>query len=444
MDKIIPFDKDAESAVLGAVIVNPARYKIIADMSSDDFYDKRSKLAFELLPKYVDNNKHDIIVLKEIAEKRGVKDIVEFMKYIFSLMDTVPCTDAESVKHYAEIIKEKSNRRQKITQFEKSLKELYNPAIETSKIDDDICNMMFRAEKQVDELVTFGQAFDEFFADLEQRRKSGKIIPGLSTGFEKLDIMTGGLENGRLYVFGGRPAMGKTALALNILSNIVLSGKRVALFSLEMGRKEIAKRIVSSVGQIKAAKLKAAKVDENEYPKLGEAADKLADRLIVNDNSVQTASGILSNCLRYNANNRNSDNKIDAVVIDYLQLLSNDNKRLDRRIAIGESSRICKMMAKQLDCPVILLSQLSRANEARQEKMPILSDLRESGDIEQDADVVAFVHRPEYYKLTSENHGLAQINIAKNRDGEVGTIDLKWDKTTTTFSNIGGGYDFET
>lgn len=435
--RVLPVDIDAEQAVCGALLCAPNRFDAAGGLKPSDFYDKRNRLFFELMPEFVTCKTPDYIAMKRLAEKRGVKDIQGFGAYLFELINMVPSTDENSVRHYANIVKEKSLRRTRISQLEGALSSIYDLSVSVDKTDDKICNMILSVESdESGSLVPFGAAFDSFFDDIEARRKSGNKLAGISSGFSVFDTLTGGFEPGRLYVIGGRPAMGKTAFMLNIITNMVLSGKTAALFSLEMGQKEIAKRVVSSISGIKAHKLKTAAVTNDELPPLGEAADRIADRLLISDKPAQTAEEILSQCIRYNTRGRNSGRKIDIVAIDYLQLMGNANKRLDRRLAIGESSRMCKLMAKELNCPVILLSQLSRANEARQEKIPMLSDLRESGDIEQDADVVAFVHRPEYYNATVDNRGIAQIKLDKNRDGEIGTFELKWDKTTTTFSGI--------
>lgn len=441
----IPFDLEAEQAVIGAVIYDPALYSIVSELSENDFYDSRNRLVFRILPEYAESDNQDYVKLKNIFERTGVNDSRNAMSYIFALMDMVPSTDKHAVKTYMKIVKEKSERRRRIGLLQKATKDLYEPDKKVSDIDNGLINSIFGSEtSNQSEMVTFDEAFSNFLDDIEKRKMNKQPLAGWSTGFKKFDMMTGGLEKQKLYVIGGRPAMGKTALALNIASNLALMGKTAAVFSLEMNQKEIAKRIISTVSGVKSNKLKYANINDNEYQMMGEAFSKIADRLIINDNAVQTANGITSSCIRWNTEHRANNRRIDVVVIDYLQLLSNENKRLDRRIAIGESSRMCKIMAKKLDCPVILLSQLSRANESRKEKMPMLSDLRESGDIEQDADVVAFVHREEYYNPTTENEGLAQINIAKNRDGEVGTFELKWDKQTTTFGERYGGYNFET
>lgn len=437
--KELPVAPEAEQAVCGAVICAADKFGAVDYLSSADFYDKRNAFIFSLLSDYAASPKPDYITLKQLGEKRGVESafdsVVEFTTYIFSLIDLVPSTDEGSIKHYADIVKEKSKRRGMISKLSSAIGELYNPTKEISKIEQDVCASVFKTD-ETDSETSFSQAFERFVQGIKERRQRGDKLPGLSTGFDELDRLTGGLESGKLYVIGGRPSMGKTALGINIAANIALSGKRVAFFSLEMSKDEIIKRIMSGMTGIAAGRIKRANVSDPELEDMRSAAKRLNENFIIDDKSIQTAQGIMNKLYYHNAKNKGSE--IDAVVIDYLGLLSNDNKRLDRRLAIGESSRMCKMIARELKCPVILLSQLSRANESRNDKMPILSDLRESGDIEQDADVVAFVHRPEYYKRTAENQGLAQINIAKNRDGEVGVIELRWNGKNTTFSNLGG------
>lgn len=445
MEKTIPHDVAAENAILGAVMIDPSLYSLVSSLSPDDFYNEYNRFIFSVLPEYASSDDTGYVSLKNILEKKGFKDMQAIINHVFKIMDMVPSTDEQSVKTYMQYVKEKSYRRQRIKTLERSIQNLYNPTVEINKIDDDICNMIFNSEKQnMDNMISFEDAFNEFYDDLEKRKDKKERLAGISSGFKNWDIMCGGLEKQKLYVIGGRPAMGKTAFALSMAINIARFGKRVAFFSLEMGRKEIAKRITANVGKISSYVLKTANVQDEDYPKLGETLGIINDKIRINDNPVQTASGILSKCTRWNTENRKLKKNFDVIIIDYLQLLSNDNKRLDRRLSIGESSRMCKIMAKKLNCPVILLSQLSRASETRQDKMPILSDLREIGDIEQDADVVAFVHREEYYNQTTENRGKAEIKIAKNRDGAVGKFTLNWDSATTTFSDVFGGYDFGT
>ncbi len=438
--KELPVDIDAEQAVCGALIIAPARLDAIPHLSPDDFYDKRNRFVFSLIPEFMQNAEGGYITLKNLAEKRGVENVAEYTKYIMDLMDLVPATDEGSVKFYADIVKDKSERRTRIAQLEKALNDVYDTSVELNKTEDFICDAIFRGDKAAGNLVNFGEAFKDFSQRLKMQKELGDAIPGIPSGFSKVDTLTGGFEPGRLYVIGGRPAMGKTALALNIITKVVSAGKTAAFFSLEMGNYEVVKRIMSGLCGINSYILKRANVSDDQTAEMDEHAERIKDNLIINDNSAQTAAGIMSECIRFNTRNRKNNKKIDVVVIDYLQLLSNDNKRLDRRIAIGESSRQCKIMAKQLNCPVILLSQLSRANESRIDKMPMLSDLRESGDIEQDADVVMLIHRPEYYERdkSKADPGLAQLNIAKNRDGEIGIVELRWDKSTTRFDNIGG------
>lgn len=445
-----PRDIDAENAVLGAVICRPELFGTVGRMlGEDDFFDDQNRIVFRALPEYVQQHTNggneDYVILKNIFEKAGVTEKFNVMLYVVKLLDLVPSTDAASVKKYAKFVKEKADRRRRISALEKALEELYEPSVRLRDIEDNLCSAFFDAKERADRgMVTFDKAFMNFLDDFDKRRKNKEVLPGISTGFVKLDMMTGGLEKQKLYVIGGRPAMGKTALALNIAANMCIAGKHVALFSLEMGESEVTKRIISSVAKIKGQRLKSTGIDDEEYARMGEALQKIGRNLIINDDSLKTAAGILSECLRWNVTHRSSNTKIDAVIIDYLQLMPSQNPRQDRRIAIGENSRTCKIMSKRLDCPVVLLSQLNRASEARQDKSPHLSDLRDSGEIEQDADVVAFVHREEYYNATTENAGIAKIIIEKNRDGETGSFELDWDKTTTTFSSrMSGGYDFE-
>ena len=439
-----PFDPDAEMSVIGAVLCRPDLFGMISEtLSVDDFYDENNKILFTALRRYSQEIRHDgqdYVVLKKSLEDMGVEHLNDFIqRHVFPIMDTVPSVDEASAKYYAKIVKDKSERRRQIDVFENALNGLYDPMTELREIENDVCNsILIKDNRSDDRLVGFDEAHMDYIDYLEKRIKSDDKIPGILTGFAKLDQMTGGLEAQKLYIIGGRPAMGKTAFALNIASNMSKQGKRVALFSLEMGQREIVKRIISSNANIGNIKLKFAafKEDDSDWPRIGDVFQTIKDRLIINDNSVKSASDILSDCLRWNARYRSVNSKIDAVIIDYLQLMAPENSRQDRRNAIGESSRMCKIMAKKLNCPVVLLSQLSRANELRNDKRPQLSDLRDSGEIEQNADVVMFVHREEYYNPETENKGVAEIIIAKCRDGETGQFEVNWNRKITKFSEI--------
>lgn len=443
--KMIPYDVEAEEAVLGAVICDPRLYALTAPLKKSDFYDSKARFIFGILPDYAAEKSADIITLKNLIEAKGAENITEAQRYVFSLLDKVPSTDKSSVETYVKIVKEKAERRRQIAALEKALSDMYDPKNSINDVDDNICSVIFNSpDAKQNDMRSFEDCFFEFMDEYDERKRLGKKLPGLSTGYKKLDIMTGGLEKKKMYIIGGRPAMGKTAFALNIAANIAKQGKRVGLFSLEMGGSEIVKRLVSSMNNISGHAIKTVNVPDEDFIKMADTVEKISDKIIIDDSPNQSAADILSSCIRWNTEHRRSGHKLDVVIIDYLQLMTSKDKRLDRRLVIGENSRMCKNMAKRLDCPVILLSQLSRASESRQDKEPILSDLRESGDIEQDADVVVFVHREEYYKQTNENIGLALIKIAKNRDGEVGKFELDWDKKTTTFKDKFGGYEFGT
>lgn len=231
--KELPVDIDAEQAVCGALIIAPARLDAIPHLSPDDFYDKRNRFVFSLIPEFMQNAEGGYITLKNLAEKRGVENVAEYTKYIMDLMDLVPATDEGSVKFYADIVKDKSERRTRIAQLEKALNDVYDTSVELNKTEDFICDAIFRGDKAAGNLVNFGEAFKDFSQRLKMQKELGDAIPGIPSGFSKVDTLTGGFEPGRLYVIGGRPAMGKTALALNIITKMVSAGKTAAFFSLE-------------------------------------------------------------------------------------------------------------------------------------------------------------------------------------------------------------------
>ena len=434
MQKQMPHDDSAEQSVLGAILLDPVVLgKLQGKITAADFYNQRHGELFEAFRICALKGNLDIVTAKAELEKRGTFEKCGGLKYLAELSSIVPTSAA--VMEYAKIVRECSERRRLILVHNNAMEKYFDRAESVKKINDYV-----QAELVKDNasrgVTAFGDALFDYLNLLEERKKQGDKLPGLATGFDGFDVMTGGLESGKLYVIGARPAMGKTALALNITQNLSAEGKTVMFVSLEMQRNEIVKRIASSLTRIESYKLKCANVTDNDFVKIADISKKItAESLQISDESYETAAGILSKALNLNARLKPRGKRIDVVVIDYLQLIASSNPRIDRRLVIGEASRACKIMAKRLNCPVLLLSQLSRANEARVDKRPMLSDLRESGEIEQDADVVAFLHREEYYKPIDDNKGLAELIIAKNRDGECGKIKLGWNAGITSFED---------
>ena len=381
------------------------------------------------------NEKLDLVILKAELEKRGQLEKIGGLEYIVEIANFVP--SSESISYYANIVKEHSLRRNMINGYSKAIKGLYDETVPVKNITDYVQETVLSGKEKADNVKTFSEAYYEWLEELDRRQKSGNKYPGILTGYRMFDVVTGGLEDGKLYVLGGRPGMGKSALAINMAVNMAKNKKTILFVSLEMSSNEILKRIISYISGVKSGKLKTASVSDEELTRIVRVAETLtSDYFLIIDEAYQTVNSILSTAIRVNNQLRENGKKIDCIIIDHLHLMSSGTGTRDRRLEIGEITRKSKMLAGRLKCPVMLLSQLSRAEKGQNVRRPQLTDLRESGDIEQDADVVAFVHREEYYKSTVDNRGKADLIFAKVRDGQTTTTELRWDGSTTTFSAI--------
>ncbi len=427
----LPVCLDAERAILGAVVFDTEKMKIVRKyISADDFYNVKHAELFRALEICIadggvgDNGSVDLTLLQDVIQKRGgdADDFKNLIDAMFAQVDFLGNTE-----RYAKQIRDRSDRRKIIKLCAEVVQDCKEIDSSLNNTIDKLLSGATEGRSKAENISNFNTALYNYFEYLRGRQLAGERMPGIATGFPTVDAALGGLEDGKLYIIGGRPAMGKTAFALNAAEHIAQEKKTVVLFSLEMGENEVMKRIVSSVEKINSYALKMAACTENEMGKILDILGKIeSNSMYICDESYQTADSIYSKCLDINAHLQKNGKRIEAVVIDYLQLISASEKREDRRITIGKVSRTCKIMAKKLNCPVILISQLSRAVEAREDKRPRLSDLRESGEIEQDADAVMFLFREEHYAPTPHNKGKAELIIAKNRDGEVGKINLRW------------------
>ena len=435
MDEVrqLPYDREAEMSVLGAIYYDPECYFDVCKMiTASDFYFNANQELFVALGSCIETM--NLVSIKTELERRGTLNVVGGIEYMVEVANLFP--HGSSAKTFAKIVKECSTRRRLIACTEKANDRLFRWTEDVGDIVDFLQEGI-TSEAETDSTVKdIGESMFQFIDELDRRRELKEKLPGISTGFEEMDEVTGGLEPGKLYVLGGRPSMGKTALALSMASKIAFNGHTVMYFSLEMKNYEISKRIASNVSRFPASKIKMADLKEKEVVDIADAVGRFdPSTMYIDDNGYQTMQSILSSCIRQNARLSRIGKKIECIMIDHMHLLSFTNKRADRRLQIGEASRAAKLLADRMNCPVIMLSQLSRAASGRNNPKPLLSDLRESGDIEQDADVVMFVHREEYYKPTKENQGVAEIIFAKNRDGECGIVKMGWNRRYTSFES---------
>ena len=428
-----PQSLEAEQAVLGSILIDSRVVaEVVGIVTPDDFFLQQNREIFETIYTMFNFSQtiDPVTVLNKMKELGVYQD--NSRDYILQLMEITP-TAANAVR-YANIVREKAMLRG-LAQAATDISETVHSEVGTA------AEMLESAEKKIyalrkgernDSLEHIGTVLHKVFDHLNELSQSDSMIPGLSSGLRDLDMKINGLNKSDLLLVAARPAMGKSAFALNIAVNVAKKyNKTVAVFNLEMSREQLAMRLLASESFIEMQKLATGKLNEDEWAKLCMASAALSQTDIrIDDNPSVTVADINAKCRRL-------DN-LGLVVIDYLQLMqgSGYGKNSENRVTVvGEISRSLKIMAKELNIPVICLSQLSRAVESRNDKRPILSDLRESGAIEQDADSVMFLYRDEYYNENSEDKGLAECIVAKNRHGETGTVKLQWFGPYQTFSD---------
>ena len=440
MERNIPSNINAEQSVLGAMFLSKyALSKAVESLSKDVFYlDAHSKI-FEVLTDLSEKNiPVDITTVTEVLEKNGYLKQIGGVEYLSDIINMVP--SASNIDEYIKIVEEKAVLRRLIEEANVIATDAYD-----SK--EDVSEVLENAEKRIlnvvktrkgTEFKNIKEVLIKAQNDLETLSQQRGEVTGLKTGFYDLDKVTSGLHNNELIIIAARPAMGKTAFALNLAVNLSsLNNKSVALFNMEMSAEQLANRMISSAGQIELNKMKNARFDHDDWKKLNEACSKLSEcDLYIDDTPGMTIGEIRAKCRRLASTTKN----LGAIVIDYLQLISGGARYAgNRQQEVSEISRSLKTLAMELEVPVIALAQLSRSVEGREDKRPILSDLRESGSIEQDADIVAFLFREDYYnkeKAIDEHTSRSEFIIGKHRSGPTTTVDLIFKRNTSTFVNM--------
>ena len=440
MDKRnMPFSLEAEQSVLGAAFLSKyALQKICDELTRDDFYlDSHMKIFDVLFELNQEGTPADITIVTDKLEKNKTLASVGNIEYLLEIINSVP--SASNVDYYIGIVHEKAVLRRLINVSNEIANESY---LENGNVNDilDGAEMKILNVVKTRKSSEFHKIQDVIYKaqdDLEKLCNQKGEITGLATGFYEIDKITSGLHENELVIIAARPAMGKTAFALNIATNVAkTTNKAVAIFNLEMNAEQLVTRMFSSLGQVDGNRIRSGKLDNNDWAKLSEGISKLADTNIYIDDTPGVSIGdIRSKCRRLAA----SKEGLALVVIDYLQLVSGSNKYIgNRQQEVSEISRSLKTMALELGVPVIALAQLSRAVEGRDDKRPLMSDLRESGSIEQDADIVAFLYRDDYYNKEARMDGnisISEFIIAKHRNGPTATIELLFKKNTSTFAN---------
>ena len=428
-----PQSLEAEQAVLGSVLIDSRCVAdIVGIVSPEDFYLKQNREIFETIYTMFNYSQtiDPVTVLNKMKELGVYQD--NSRDYILQLMEITPT--AANAARYANIVREKAMLRglaQAATDISETVYSEVGTAAEMLESAEKKIYALRKGERN-DSLEHIGTVLHKVFDRLNELAQSDSLIPGLSTGLRDLDMKINGLNNSDLLLVAARPAMGKSAFALNLAVNVAKKyNKTVAVFNLEMSREQLAMRLLASESFIEMQKLATGKLSEDEWGKLCMASSALSQTDIrIDDNPSVTVADINAKCRRLE--------NLGLVVIDYLQLMqgSGYGKNSENRVTVvSEISRSLKIMAKELNVPVVCLSQLSRAVESRTDKRPVLSDLRESGAIEQDADAVMFLYRDEYYHENSEDKGLAECIVSKNRHGETGTVKLQWFGPYQTFSD---------
>ena len=438
--KIPPHDIDAEQAVLGSMLTDKeAVNAAIESLKEDAFYRDDNRIIFQAIVNlYSKSEPIDIITLKDELESMDKFEQVGGYEYLASLPDKVPTT--ANVQKYIKIVEEKSILRNLIKTANEIIELGYDPT-------EDVEDIMDGAEKKIFDIMQsknqkgytpIKDVLVESFTKLEELYNRKQHITGVPTGFAELDYKTAGLHGSELILVAARPAMGKTAFALNLATNAALRGNApVAIFSLEMSKDQLVNRILCSEAMVDSNKVRTGKLDEDDWVKLAGAIGPLSEaEMYIDDTPGISVMEIRTKCRKLKM-----EKNIGLVVIDYLQLVQGNKRTASREQEISEISRSLKILAKEINVPVIALSQLSRAVEQRPDHRPMLSDLRESGAIEQDADIVMFLYRDDYYNKESENKDIAEVIIAKQRGGQTGTVELLWMGNYTKFVNLERRFD---
>jgi len=433
--KVPPHSAEAEQTVLASALIDHvAVEKVMNLLKAEDFYFEANREIFDSIRQvYMQNMPVDALIVAEELKKRGKIDYVGGFEYLAKLTENI--ITSKNVEAYCGIVREKSTLRKLISVSGEIIEKGYKENDDVQKIIELAESRIFSISqnRSVNSFAEIKDVLMNVFNALEERAMNKGSITGLTTGYTDLDRMTSGLQRSDLVLLAARPSMGKTALALNIAMNAVKTGASVALFSLEMSKEQYVQRIISMESMVDSSKLRTGNLDDEDWTRLISTMSTVSNqKIFIDDTAAISVFELMSKCRRLKM-----EKGLDLIVIDYLQLMSDGTNSTNRQQEISNISRGLKALAREMDCPVMALSQLSRAPELRQDHRPIMSDLRESGAIEQDADVVLMLYRDEYYfKEESEKKGITDVIIAKQRNGPVGTVELAWISQYTKFGNI--------
>ncbi len=434
----MPQNLDAEASVLSACLLMPsAADKVCEGLIPDMFFSDANRKIFEAIFNLHENKKPiDMMTLTNELEKNNTLALIGGLEYLSEVVDSI--VSAANLEYYINIVQEKYLRRRLIEVSTDITTSAYEESTDTNDVVDNAEKQIFTVtkERKAGEFKSISEVLRSTQSRLEYLAQNGSAITGLPTGFTQIDLLTSGLHENELIIIAARPAMGKTAFALNLAINAALSTpKAVAIFNMEMGAEQLAERMIGSVGGIDMKKLQTGQLDDKDWQKVNEAMSELGEtNIYIEDISGITVGDIRAKCRRL----ANSEKGLALVVIDYLQLIQGGARYAgNRQQEVSEISRSLKTMALELKVPVVALAQLSRSVELREDKRPIMSDLRESGSIEQDADIVSFLYRDDYYNPDkhdlSSNTSVTEFIVGKHRSGNTGTVELLFEKNFSNF-----------
>jgi replicative DNA helicase len=443
LHKVPPQNLEAEQSVIGGILLdNQALNSVLEILDADAFYSEAHRKIFAAIVELYDKNEpSDLITLSNILKSKNQLDQTGGVSYLSSLADNVP--SAANISHYSKIVKEKAILRRLIGTATEILNKSYNSAADIDTVLDEAEHAIFEiSENKIRPAFSpFKDIIKESVKTIEKLYERKELVTGVPTGYEKIDDITSGLQKSDLIIIAGRPSMGKTAFALNIAQYAALEANTaVAIFSLEMSKEQLALRMLSAEARVDSQRIRRGFLGESDWPRLISAAGRLSEAQIFIDDS----SAISALELKAKARRLKSEVDLGLIILDYLQLMrSGSYRETSREQEISEISRSLKALAKELSVPVIALSQLNRKLEDRTNKRPQMADLRDSGAIEQDADLIAFIYRDEVYDKSEENpeKGMAEIIIGKQRNGPTGMVKLAFQDKFARFENLARGID---
>ncbi|MBD5534482.1 MAG: replicative DNA helicase [Lachnospiraceae bacterium] len=435
LKRILPHSMEAEQSVIGSMIMDREAIVVASELvTGEDFYSRQYGILFETMVELHNEGKPvDLVTLQDRLKEKDVPPEVSSLEFVRDLITAVPTS--ANIKYYAGIVAEKATLRKLIRLNEEIANTCYAGKESLEVILEDTEKKIFEVvqKRNTGEFVPIRQVVMNAMDRIERASKNKGAVTGIATGFADLDYRTAGMQPADLVLIAARPSMGKTAFVLNIAEHVAFKlNKTIAIFSLEMSKEQLVNRLFSLESKVDSQHIRTGQLSDQEWEKLIESAGVIGkSNLIIDDTPGISITELRSKCRKYKL-----EHDLSMIIIDYLQLMSGSGRTDSRQQEISDISRSLKAIARELSVPVLALSQLSRAVEQRPDHRPMLSDLRESGAIEQDADVVMFIYRDEYYNHDTERPGIAEIIIAKQRNGPIGTVELAWLPNYTKFANL--------